>query len=179
MDKLVRKIEIPLAKKAIEKAGLYIVEEKDLDRLAEVAADAYRDYPLHNWFTRGKYDPKASKLIMQISLKTMTEDAVIYADSEEMKSSYGISPEGERFTVTYTAEDKEKTYTVYIGHKFEAAPEESETTGAEDTAEKKETHRYFYTFEGSTVVYSADGDTVDDIFTYLSYTPKTDETTGG
>ena len=84
MDKLVRKIEIPLAKKAIEKAGLYIVQEKDLDRLAEVAADAYRDYPLHNWFTKGKYDAKASRLIMEISLKTMTEDAVIYADSEEM-----------------------------------------------------------------------------------------------
>ena len=29
MDKLVRKIEIPLARKAIEKAGLYIVGEKD------------------------------------------------------------------------------------------------------------------------------------------------------
>ena len=84
MDKLVRKIEIPLAKKQIEKAGLYIVQEKDIDRLAEVAADAYRDYPLHNWFTGGKYDAKASKLIMQISLKTMTEDAVIYADSEEI-----------------------------------------------------------------------------------------------
>ena len=84
MDKLVRKIEIPLAKKAIEKAGLYIVKEKDLGRLSEVAADAYRDYPLHNWFTNGKYDAKASKLIMQISLKTMTEDAVIYADSEEI-----------------------------------------------------------------------------------------------
>ena len=81
MDKLVRRIEIPLAKKAIEKAGLYIVQTKDLDRLAEVAADAYRDYPLHNWFTKGKYDAKASQLIMQISLKTMTEDAVIYADS--------------------------------------------------------------------------------------------------
>ena len=51
MDKLVRKIEIPLAKKAIEKAGLYIVQKKDLDRLAKVAADAYQDYPLHNWFT--------------------------------------------------------------------------------------------------------------------------------
>ena len=63
MDKLVRKIEIPLAKKAIQKAGLYIVDEKDLDRLAEVAADAYCDYPLHNWFTKGKYDAKASKLI--------------------------------------------------------------------------------------------------------------------
>ena len=84
MDKLVRKIEIPLAKKIIEKAGLYIVQKKDLDRLAEVAADAYKDYPLHNWFTKGKYDKKASKLIMQISLKTMTEDAIIYADSEDL-----------------------------------------------------------------------------------------------
>ena len=84
MDKLVRKIEIPLAKKTIEKAGLYLVQEKDLDRLAEVAADAYVNYPLHNWFTKGKYDAVASKLIMQISLKTMTEDAVIYADSEEI-----------------------------------------------------------------------------------------------
>ena len=84
MDKLVRKIEIPLAKKAIENAGLYIVQNNDLDRLAEVAADAYQDYPLHNWFTKGQYDAKASKLIMQISLKTMTEDAVIYADSEEI-----------------------------------------------------------------------------------------------
>ena len=84
MDKLVRKIEIPLAKKAIEEAGLYIVQKKELDRLAAVAADAYRDYPLHNWFTKGKYDAKASELIMQISLKTMTEDAVIYADSEEI-----------------------------------------------------------------------------------------------
>ena len=94
MDKLVRKIEIPLAKKAIEKAGLYLVPEKDLDRLAEVAADAYRDYPLHNWLTKGKYDPKASKLIMQISLKTMTEDAVIYADSEEMNGFAAWLPFG-------------------------------------------------------------------------------------
>ena len=84
MDKLVRKIEVPLAKRAIEKAGLYLVGKKDLRRLAEVAADAYRDYPLHNWFTKGKYDAKASHLIMQISLKTMTEDAVIYADSAEI-----------------------------------------------------------------------------------------------
>ena len=84
MDKLVRQIELPLAKNAIESAGLYIVQKNDLDRLADVAADAYRDYPLHNWFTGGKYDAVASKLIMQISLRTMTEDAVIYADSEEI-----------------------------------------------------------------------------------------------
>ena len=84
MDKLVRKIEIPLARKAIEKAGLYLVPKEEIARLAEVAADAYRDYPLHNWLTKGTYDAKASKLLMQISLKTMTEDAVIYADSEEL-----------------------------------------------------------------------------------------------
>ena len=84
MDKLVRRIEIPLAKNAIEKAGLHLVTSKDLDRMAEIAADAYQDYPLHNWLTGGKYDKVASKLIMQITLKTMTEDAVIYADSEEM-----------------------------------------------------------------------------------------------
>ena len=40
MDKLVRKIEILLARQAIERAGLYIVQKKDIDRLAEVAADA-------------------------------------------------------------------------------------------------------------------------------------------
>ena len=94
MDKLVRKIEIPLAKSVIEKAGLYVVQEKDLDRLAEVAADAYQDYPLHNWLTKGKYDAKASKLIMQISLKTMTKDAVIYADSEEINGFAAWLPFG-------------------------------------------------------------------------------------
>ena len=94
MDKLVRKIEVPLAKNAIEKAGLYIAEEKDLERLAEVAADAYQDYPLHNWFMGGKYDVKASRLLMQISLKTMMKDAVIYADSEEMNGFAAWVPFG-------------------------------------------------------------------------------------
>ena len=94
MDKLVRKIEVPLARRAIERAGLYLVEKKDLERLAEVAADAYRNYPLHNWLTGGKYDDKASRLIMQISLKTMTEDAVIYADSEEINGFAAWLPFG-------------------------------------------------------------------------------------
>ena len=84
MDKLVRKIEVPLAKAAIEKAGLYLVPKERFGELAEVAMDAYYDYPLHNWLSGGKYDPVASRIIMDISLKTMTEDAVIYADSEEL-----------------------------------------------------------------------------------------------
>jgi ribosomal protein S18 acetylase RimI-like enzyme len=94
MDKLVRKIEIPIARRAIEKAGLYIVPKKDIDRLAEVAADAYRDYPLHNWFTKGKYDAKASKLLMQFSLKSMAKDALIYADSEEINGFAAWLPFG-------------------------------------------------------------------------------------
>ena len=94
MDKLVRKIEVPLAKKKIKEAGLYIVEKKDINRLAEVAADAYKDYPLHNWFTKGKYDEKASKLLMQITLKTMTEDAVIFADSEDINGFAAWLPFG-------------------------------------------------------------------------------------
>lgn len=94
MDKLVRKIEVPLARRAVEKAGLYLVQKKDLNRLAEVSADAYRDYPLHTWLTKGTYDPVASKLLMLYSLKTMTEDAVIYADSEEMNGFAAWLPFG-------------------------------------------------------------------------------------
>ena len=84
MDKLVRKIEIPLAKRAIEKAGLYIVKEKDFDRFAEVSVDAYWNYPLLVWLTNGEYDATAANLLMKITLKTMMKDALIYADSEEM-----------------------------------------------------------------------------------------------
>ena len=94
MDKLVRKIEIPLARRAIERAGLYLVQEKDLDRLAQVAADAYRDYPLHNWFAKGKYDAKASELLMRVTLKSMSEDSIIYADSEEMNGFAAWVPFG-------------------------------------------------------------------------------------
>ena len=83
-----------MARKAIEKAGLYLVQKKDLDRLAEVSADAYQDYPLHNWFTKGKYDAKAASLLMEVSLKSMTEDAVIYADSEEMNGFAAWLPFG-------------------------------------------------------------------------------------
>ena len=100
MDKLVRKIEIPLARRAIEKAGLYIVEKKDLDQLAKGSADSYLDYPLHNWLMGGKYDPVASELLMRVSLRTMTEDAVIYADSEELNGFAAWLPFGYKGTKT-------------------------------------------------------------------------------
>ena len=94
MDKLVRNIEIPLAKKRIKNAGLYLVPEERLEELSEIAADAYQDYPLHKWLTKGTYDPLASKLIMQATLVAMKEDAVIYAESEEMKGFAVFVPMG-------------------------------------------------------------------------------------
>lgn len=84
MEKSVRQIELPIVRKVIKKAGLYVASEKDLDRLAGVAADAYMDYPLLNWFTNGEYDIEASRLIMKTSLRTKLKDALIYADSEEI-----------------------------------------------------------------------------------------------
>ena len=94
MDKLVRKIEIPLVKQRIADAGLYIVPEERLEELSEVAANAYQDYPLHNWFTKGKYDSVETKLIMQATLVAMKDDAVIYADSEELNGFAVFVPLG-------------------------------------------------------------------------------------
>ena len=98
MDKLVRKIELPLAKRVAEKAGLYIVPKDRINELASVAADAYRDYPLHNWFLGGKYDENLSKKIMEITLMSMNKDAVIYADSEELNGFAVWLPLGFRGT---------------------------------------------------------------------------------
>jgi ribosomal protein S18 acetylase RimI-like enzyme len=42
----------------------------------------------------GSYDPKASRLLMQVTLKTMTKNAVIYADSEEINGFAAWLPFG-------------------------------------------------------------------------------------
>lgn len=116
--------------------------------------------------------------------------------------TYLISPEGERITVKYDADgETDKVYTVYIGARNEPEPEaetetdsdvdgdetaapESEsaapetdanTPDDEETAEEEESkYCYFYTFNESTVVYNGDGETIDKIFSYLTYTPKTE-----
>ena len=94
MDRLVRKIEVPLAKKAVSDAGLTLAGPQDMPRLAQIAMDAYRDYPLHNWFTSGQYDAEASRQIMEISLRTMAKDGVIYADSPQLNGFAAWLPLG-------------------------------------------------------------------------------------
>lgn len=94
-----------------------------------------------------------------------------YADSEEMQETYGIHEGGDRITVTYNDDDGESvTYTVYIGNRFERV--DDDTTDTEETE-----YEYFYSPEGSTVVYSIDADTVDSIFNYLVYTPNDSDAT--
>ena len=94
MNDSVRQIEISAAKNAIKNAGLYLVPKERFGELADVAKDAYQDYPLHNWLSGGQYDPEASREIMEITLKTMAEIAVIYADSEELNGFAVWLPKG-------------------------------------------------------------------------------------
>lgn len=84
MNKLNQNMTIENAKDSLKNAGLYIVSAQEIKRLADVAMSAYENYPLHNWFSGGKYDKKASKIIMEISIKTMIDSGIIYADSPDL-----------------------------------------------------------------------------------------------
>lgn len=88
MDTLVRKIEVPLAKRAVSDAGLYIAAGKDMERLAQIAMEACREYPLHNWFTNGRYDCEASKRIMEVSLLDFCdrENIVCYLETNKQSN---------------------------------------------------------------------------------------------
>ena len=76
--------ELSLALKAIKDAGLYIAQQEDLEKLAESAKNSYEGYPLHDWFAGGTYDGEITKQIIHISLKTMIDEGIVYADSEEI-----------------------------------------------------------------------------------------------
>ena len=65
MDKRQKKVAIENVKNRLEKEGLYIVTFDDIDRLSEGAVDAYENYPLHNWMSKGRYDETASILLCQ------------------------------------------------------------------------------------------------------------------
>ena len=84
MDKFVRKIELPLTKKIVENAGLYIVPKSRIKELARIAADAYEDYPLHNWFSGGKYDEYIAEKTMEISLKPIKKVTFRYTNTSAL-----------------------------------------------------------------------------------------------
>jgi len=95
-----------------------------------------------------------------------------YADAAEMQETYGIHEGSDRITVTYNSKDSgSSNYTVYIGNKFERVADDE--TDSDEVAG----FEYFYSPEGSSVVYTTDEDTVNAIFAYLTYTPDSSDTT--
>lgn len=116
-----------------------------------------------------------SALFEKVYSLNLTDMEDYYADAENMKSAYGISETGTRVTVNYTVasasqdDDGEtvsvnvpKTYKVYIGSAVPSENGDQEISG------------YYYSPDGSTVVYSADAETIDAILGYLSYEPAAD-----
>ena len=123
-------------------------------------------------------------LIYNLDLGTWED---YYADETEMADTYGLRADGDRVTINYNKETTIKnedgssatatvpaSYTVYFGNEFEIE-KEAETT-AEGETETTE-HRFFYTQDGSTVVYSGEKETADKIFEYLGYVPPVEEET--
>lgn len=84
MSGLNKKTDVKIIRETLKKSGLHIISKSEIDKLADVAMDAYENYPLHNWFCGGTYNSFISKIIMKISLKTMLNNGVIYADSPEL-----------------------------------------------------------------------------------------------
>ena len=84
-----KKENLLLAKQTITDAGLYIITSEDIENLANIAGNAYENYPLHNWFSNGIYDTYLSQKIMEISLKAMLKKGVIYSD-KKISSGFAI-----------------------------------------------------------------------------------------
>lgn len=94
MDRKTKREKLLQVKKTLSDAGLYVVSAERFDELAELSADAYREYPLHVWLGKGKYDAVASYLLMKATLMAMKKDAVVFADSDEPKGFAVVLPPG-------------------------------------------------------------------------------------
>ncbi len=81
------------AREFLKNKGFYIATKQDIPHLSNIAAEAYENYPLHNWFGNGQYDKYMSKKIIEISLLTMMKNGIIYSDKD--RNGFAIwMPEG-------------------------------------------------------------------------------------
>lgn len=81
------------ARQFLKDKGFYIATKDDIPHFSTIAAEAYENYPLHNWFGNGKYDKFVSKKIIEISLITMMKNGIVYSDKD--KNGFAIwMPEG-------------------------------------------------------------------------------------
>lgn len=56
--------------------NLYIMNKKDIDKFAESATLAYKDYPLFKYLTQGKFKHNVIKNIISASLHSMSTNIV-------------------------------------------------------------------------------------------------------
>ena len=120
------KNELEMARNAVKAAGLYLVSKNEIDKLGDVATDAYENYPLHNWFFGGTYNPKGSKILMETSLKSMIDDGVIYADSPEINGFTVWMPP--KYTGNTPTKNAKNAYTYeFVGWSPKLGPVTKET----------------------------------------------------
>ena len=55
---------------------LYIMEKKDINKFAESATLAYKDYPLFKYLTKGKFDSRVMTNIISASIHSMGDDII-------------------------------------------------------------------------------------------------------
>ncbi|MBO5289435.1 MAG: hypothetical protein J6B11_08575 [Spirochaetales bacterium] len=48
MCEATRKTDVKIIRETLKNAGLHIISKNEIDKLADVAMDAYENYPLHN-----------------------------------------------------------------------------------------------------------------------------------
>lgn len=76
--------DILLARQVIEANGLYLLKKEDLKFASDIAGEAYGKYPLNTWFAGGINRPQLSSRVLEISLKSFFDRALIYSESKEM-----------------------------------------------------------------------------------------------
>lgn len=117
------------------------------------------------------------ELLGYVKVLNLTSRATYYASAEDMSSEYGIDASSATVTVkyvkstTYTDEDgddytgsEDMSYTLRIGKAFVQSLQEADGTEGSETC-------YYYSPEGSDMVYYSDSASVGAVFDFIDYVP--------
>jgi len=63
--------------------NLYKMNKNDIDKFAESATLAYKDYPLFKYLTQGKFEHKVMKNIISSSIHSMGTDIIGISTEED------------------------------------------------------------------------------------------------
>lgn len=80
-----KKSVLKSAREHIKEAGLYLVKKDEIDRISDVATDAFTDYPLHVWLCGGKFNVATVYNIMHSNISALFDHSVTYALDESLE----------------------------------------------------------------------------------------------